>query len=129
MEVNSGGWRLYEIDRSRSGSEYSENTRASNRHISALPQSAANKLGIELRQDEQWETLCIRNLVERTANKTGTTEEQYQPDDHETMFPPKDLIRVEIYGKSNGEVSHLKEDPPPFDERNRRLWIESFVGS
>jgi hypothetical protein len=83
------------------------------RHIKALLESAASKIGIVLRKDDPFEKLCIRDLVERVAVCVGTAEESYHPEAGRKMFPAKETIRIEIYRKPDGTLIHLKEDNAP----------------
>lgn len=125
-ELESGWWRLYEIHPSRVGREYSVNTELSLRHIKALLEGAASKIGLVLREDGPFEKLCIRDLVQRVAVCVGATEESYHPEPGKKMFPAKETIGIEIYRKPDGTLIHLKEDPMPFDSTNRALWLKSF---
>lgn len=66
-ELESGWWRLYEVDPARVGRECGINTERSLRYIKALLESVASRIGLVLRENEPLEELCIRDLVERVA--------------------------------------------------------------
>lgn len=125
-ELHSGWWRLYEIDPARVGSEYSINTKISLNHVKRLLELAASKIGIVLEETEPYEKLSIRSLIERVAIHVGSVKERYQPESGRKMVPPKDVLNVDIFRKVDGTLIHLREDPVPFDDTNRRLWLESF---
>jgi len=126
-ETDSGWWRFYEIDPARVGREYSINTKMSLKLIRGLLESAASRIGLTLEETEPYEKLSIRKLLERVATRVGGTEERYRPETGKKMFPPKEVIRIDVFRKADGALIHLKEDPMPFDETNRTLWLESFM--
>ncbi len=126
-ELDSGWWKLYEIDSSRIGREWRSDTEIAMSYIRWLLVPVANQLELELDNSKKLEKVCIQDLVERVAKKVDVILGEFvDVGSRKTVFPPEKFVRCDVYQKPDGTTILLREDPMPFNEENRKIWAQRF---